>query len=256
MKVNHQTAGLILIAGVTSLPLCRKHALIAATALALAHAAGAAQSPSADPDSDTHERAEQELRRQERQRILRVIPNFNTSDVQDAAPLSGKQKFRLALRSSADPFTFVTAGIDAGLAQNNNEYLTYGQGGQGYAKRFAAAYADTFSGTMFAGAVFPSLLHQDPRYFRKGSGSFFRRVFYSLSTSVRCKDDKGRWVPNYSNILGNLAAGGLANAYYPASDRGIGLTYGRALSVLVWGAVGSTFIEFWPDISSRVFRKR
>jgi hypothetical protein len=108
---------------------------------------------------------------------------------------------------------------------------------------------------MFAGAVFPALIHQDPRYFRKGSGHFFDRVLYSLSTTVRAKNDKGQWVPNYSNILGNLAAGGLANAYYPASDRGLGLTLDRALSVLVWGAVGSTFIEFWPDISSRVFRK-
>ena len=237
------------------MPLRRKHTVIAATALALAHAIAVAESPNADPDSDTHERAEQELRQQEHQRILGVIPNFNTSNIQDAAPLSGKQKFRLALRSSADPFTFVTAGIDAGLAQNKNEYPAYGQGAQGYAKRFAAAYTDTFSGTMFAGAVLPTVLHQDPRYFRKGSGSFFNRVIYSLSTSVRCKDDKGQWVPNYSNILGNLAAGGLANAYYPASERGVGLTFERAVSVLAWGAVGSTFIEFWPDISSRVFRK-
>jgi hypothetical protein len=211
--------------------------------------------PPADDDSDTHDRAEEQLRQQQHQRILGIIPIFNMSNVHGAAPLSAKQKFRLAFRSSIDPFTFVTAGIDAGLAQNKNEYPAYGQGAQGYAKRFAAAYTDTFSGTMFSGAIFPALLHQDPRYFRKGSGSFGSRILYSLSTTVRAKNDKGQWVPNYSKILGNLAAGGLANAYYPASDRGVGLTFDRAGTVLIWGAVGSAFIEFWPDISSRIFRK-
>jgi len=209
----------------------------------------------ADDGSDTHDRAEQQLRQQQHQRILGVIPAFNMSNIQDAAPLSAKQKFRLAFRSSIDPFTFVTAGIDAGLAQNKNEYPAYGQGALGYAKRFAAAYTDTFSGTMFSGAIFPALLHHDPRYFRKGSGSFGSRILYSLSTTVRAKNDKGQWVPNYSNILGNLAAGGLANAYYPASDRGVGLTFDRAGTVIIWGAVGSALIEFWPDISSRIFRK-
>ena len=233
----------------------RKNAAVVIVTLAFVQSLAFAKLPPADAHSDTHDRAEEELRQQQRQRILGVIPDFNTSNVQDAAPLSAKQKFRLALRSADDPFTFVTVGIDAAQAQNKNEYASYGQGAQGYAKRFAAAYADTFSGTMFAGAIFPALLHQDPRYFRKGTGSFFNRVCYSLSTTVRAKNDKGQWVANYSNILGNLAAGGLANAYYPASDRGVGLTFDRAASVLVWGAVGSTFIEFWPDISSKVFRK-
>jgi len=237
------------------LPFSRKNAVVALVTLAFAQSLAFSEMPPADDDADTHDRAEEQLRQQQHQRILGVIPDFNTSNIQDAAPLSAKQKFRLALRSADDPFTFVTVGIDAAQAQNKNEYPAYGQGAQGYAKRFAAAYTDTFSGTMFSGAIFPALLHQDPRYFRKGSGSFSSRVLYSLSTTVRAKNDKGQWVPNYSNILGNLAAGGLANAYYPASDRGIGLTFDRAGTVLIWGAVGGAFIEFWPDISSRLFRK-
>jgi hypothetical protein len=237
------------------LVLYRVHVVIGVTAVALTQIGTAGQSANTETDLDPHERAEQQLKKQERQRILGVIPDFNTSDVHDAAPLSSSQKFRLALRSSVDPFTFVTAAINAGMAQNDNDYPGYGQGAQGYAKRFAAAYTDTLSGTMISGAVFPILLHHDPRYFRKGSGGFFNRVGYSLSTAVRAKDDKGRWVPNYSNILGNLAAGGLSNAYYPASDRGAALTFERAGNAIAWGAVGSVFIEFWPDISARVFHK-
>jgi hypothetical protein len=143
----------------------------------------------------------------------------------------------------------------AGLEQWENGYSGYGQGAQGYGKRFGAAYADNFSGAMFGGAIFPALLHQDPRYFRRGTGSFRSRFFYAISTAVKTKNDKGRWEPNYSNVLGNLAAGGLANVYYPSTDRGVGLTFERALTVTAEGAIGSVFVEFWPDISSKLFHK-
>jgi hypothetical protein len=110
---------------------------------------------------------------------------------------------------------------------------------------------------MFGGWLFPVLLKQDPRYFRKGTGSFRSRFYYALKkTTVLCKDDNRRWVPNYSTILGNLAAGGVSNLYYPAADRGVGLTIQRALVVTGEGALGSVFVEFWPDISSRLFRRR
>jgi hypothetical protein len=262
--MNRPLRRLILHPGANRLFTIRsKHVLGALATVVLARGADSGDSKKPDtPASDSsttiegaHERAERELKEQQRQRILGVIPNFNTSNVSDAAPLSGGQKFRLALRSTIDPFTFVTAGIDAGLSQRENAFAGYGQGGQGYAKRYAASFTDSFSGTMFSGALFPVLLHADPRYFRKGTGSFLSRVGYSLSTTVKAKDDRGRWVPNYSNIFGNLAAGGLANAYYPASDRGAALTFERAASVIAWGAIGSTFIEFWPDISSKVFHK-
>jgi hypothetical protein len=206
--------------------------------------------------TEQHERAEQELEQQEKQRILGIVPNFNTSFVQDAAPLSPGQKFRLALRGAIDPFTFVASGIDAGLDQAGNGFAGYGQGAQGYAKRFGASYADSFSGSMFGGALFPSLLHQDPRYFRKGTGSFGSRFFYALSTTVRTRNDNGRWAPNYSNIFGTLAADALANVYYPASDRGAGLTFERMFTEIAEGAVGTVFFEFWPDISSKLSRKR
>ena len=202
------------------------------------------------------ETAERELKKQEQQRILGVIPNFNTTDVQNAAPLTPGQKFRLAFRSAVDPFQFVAAGLDAGISQAQDSFPGYGQGAQGYAKRFGAAYADQFSSLFWGNAVFPTLLHEDPRYFRKGTGSFKGRLFYAISTTVRTKNDNGTWGPNYANVLGNVAAGGLSNLYYPSTDRGVGLTFQRAFTVTAEGAIGAVFVEFWPDISKRVFHKR
>jgi hypothetical protein len=201
-----------------------------------------------------HERAELELQKQKKQRILGIIPNFNTSNVQDAARLSSSQKFHLALRGAIDPFTFLSAGINAGFEQASNTFPDYGQGAAGYGKRMGAAYADNFSGAMFAGAIFPTLLHQDPRYFRKGTGKFSSRLFYAISTTVKAKNDEGKWGPNYSNILGNIAAGGLSNLYYPAADRGVKLTFQRALIVTAEGSLGAILVEFWPDIASHLHK--
>jgi hypothetical protein len=202
-----------------------------------------------------HELAEQQLKQQTQQRILSVIPNFNTTDNQNAAPLSPGQKFRLALRSSVDPFQFVAAAGDAGISQAQNAFPGYGQGAEGYFKRFGAAYADQFSGEMWGNAIFPIILHEDPRYYRKGTGSVKSRLFYAISTTVKTKNDNGTWGPNYANVLGNIAAGGLANVYYPSTDRGVGLTFQRAFTVTAEGALGSIFVEFWPDISRHVFHR-
>jgi hypothetical protein len=206
------------------------------------------------PQTSEREIAEEQLQQQKRQRMFGIFPNFNASYVSNPAPLSSSQKFRLAFRGAIDPMTFGVSAIDAATSQMSDRFHDYGQGMQGYAKRFGASYADSFNGTMLAGGVFPSLLHQDPRYFRKGTGSFMPRVFYAMSTTFRAKSDKGKWMPNYSNILGNLAAGGISNLYYPASDRGAALTVQRAFVVTAEGAIGSIFVEFWPDISTKFFK--
>ena len=178
------------------------------------------------------------------------------SNISDAVALSPRQKFRLAFRSATDPVQFVIAAADAGLSQASNDYKGYGQGAEGYFKRWGASYADNFDGAMFGGAVFPVLLHQDPRYFRKGTGTVKSRFFYSVLSTVRCKGDNGRWQPNYSNILGNLAAGGIAQAYYPSTDRGTGLVFSRAFTVTAEGAIGGLVLEFWPDISRHLHHKQ
>jgi uncharacterized membrane protein YeaQ/YmgE (transglycosylase-associated protein family) len=195
--------------------------------------------------ADHYELAQEQLKVQESQRVLGVIPNFYVSYDPNALSLSSKQKFDLAWKSSVDPVTFAIAGGTAGVQQATNGFSGYGQGSQGYAKRFAASYGDTFIGNMIGGAILPSILKQDPRYFYKGTGSTRSRIFYAMANAVICKGDNGHWQPDYSGILGSLAAGGISNLYYPAQSRnGVGLTFENTLLGIAGSAVGNLFQEF------------
>ena len=187
--------------------------------------------------------------------MLGVIPSYNSVMSGEAAPIDAKQKFHLFFKSSIDPFQFFSAGVDALIEQGEDSYPEYHQGIEGYAKRYGAAFADSFDGNFWGNAVLPSVLHQDPRYFRLGHGKFKTRVWYAVISTVRCKGDNGKWEPSYSNVLGNLAAGGISNLYYPAYERGAVLTIENGLTVTAEGAVGSILVEFWPDIAKRVFHK-
>ncbi len=176
------------------------------------------------------ELAQEQLETQEKQRVLGVIPNFYVTYEPNAVPLNTKQKFQLAWKSTIDPVTFAVTGVVAGVEQATDAYSGYGQGAQGYAKRYGASYADLVTGTFIGGAIFPSLLKQDPRYFYKGTGSTRSRFLYAVANSVICKGDNGHWQPNYSLILGSLASGGISNLYYPEKDRnGFGLTVQNTL---------------------------
>jgi hypothetical protein len=189
--------------------------------------------------------AEEQIKIEEKQRVLGVLPNFYVSYIPNAAPLTPKQKFRLAFRTVVDPFTFVMVGGAAGVEQAQNHFAGYGQGAEGYAKRFGAGYADTVTGTFIGAAILPSLLKQDPRYFYKGIGSKPSRALYAIANSVICKGDNGRWQANYSNILGSLAAGGISNLYYPEQDRnGAGLTLENGAIGIGATAVANLFQEF------------
>jgi hypothetical protein len=204
----------------------------------------------------TGETAAEVLKREERQRILGVVPNFNTVESSDRVPpLSPGQKFHLMYKSSVDPFVFVADAFVAGLGQARNTNPGFGQGAEGYFKRFGAAYLDTADGNLWGNAILPVLLKEDPRYFRLGSGTFTHRFLYSASTTVWCKRDNGKWGPNYANVLGNFISGGISNAYYPAADRGVEQTLDGALTVTAEGVIGAEFIEFWPDISRHLFKK-
>ena len=173
--------------------------------------------------------AEEQMKVEETQRVFNAIPNFYVSYVPNAAPLDVKQKFNLAWKTLIDPFTFVVVAGASGVQQAQNHFRDYGQGAQGYGKRFGASYADTVTGTLIGSAILPALLKQDPRYFYKGTGSKPSRFLYAVANAFICKGDNQRWQPNYSNILGNIAAGGISNLYYPASDReGAELTFENA----------------------------
>jgi hypothetical protein len=203
------------------------------------------------------ELADAQIKDQEKQRVFGFIPNFYVSYVPDAAALTPKHKFGLAWKSATDPVTFAAVGVVAGFDQAGNRWGAYGQGAQGYAKRFGASYGDVFAGTFIGSAILPSVLKQDPRYFYKGRGSKRSRILYALANSVICKGDNKHWQPNYSSIAGNLAAGGFSNLYYPANDRnGIGTVVTTAMIRLGETAVANIFQEFFapkmtPNLPSR-----
>ncbi len=176
-------------------------------------------------EESTIEIAQEQIHEQEKQRVLAVIPNFYVSYAANPVPLDTKQKYELAWKSTLDPVTFVVVGAIAGVQQATDSFSGYGQGAQGYAKRYGATYADILTGTFLGSAVFPSLMHQDPRYFYKGTGSVKSRFYYAIANAVICKGDNMHWQLCYSSLLGSLAAGGISNAYYPASDRGAALTF-------------------------------
>jgi len=189
--------------------------------------------------------AQEQIRQEETQRVLGVIPNFYVSYVPKAAPLTTRQKFDLAWKSSIDPITFLAVGFFAGVEQATNTFSGYGQGTQGYAKRYGAGYADSFINTAIGGAILPSLLKQDPRYFYKGTGTIRSRALYAIANAVICKGDNGHWQTNYSGLLGGLAAGGISNLYYPASDRdGVTLTFENVLIGTAESAIQNLFQEF------------
>jgi len=176
------------------------------------------------------ELADVQIKEQEKQRVFGVIPNFYVSYEPISAPLTAKQKFELAWKSASDPITLVGVGVLAGIGQAGDRWSAYGQGAQGYAKRYGASYANVFAATFIGGAVMPSVLKQDPRYFYKGSGSKRSRILYAVASSVICKGDNGRWQPNYSNVIGSFAGAGMQALYLPANDRrGSGFVVSSAL---------------------------
>ncbi len=190
------------------------------------------------------ELAEEQIKAETKQRILGVIPNYYSSYIWNAAPLVPKQKLELAFRSRTDPVAFLTSAVVAGIEQERNRYPAYGDGVQGYAKRYGAAYATSTISRFLGSAVFPGLLHQDPRYFYKGSGNVPSRAFYAVTRSVVARGDNGKWQPGYSHVLGSLAAGALSNLYHPAADRGATLTIDNTLIGIGSAAAGNLIREF------------
>lgn len=189
--------------------------------------------------------AREQIKEEEKQRALGIIPNFYVTYIPDAAPLVPKQKFELAWKSMVDPVTFGLTGAIAGLQQAQNDFSGYGQGAAGYGRRYGAAYGDMVTSTLLGSAILPSLLKQDPRYFYKGTGSKRSRLLYAIANSVICKGDNGHWQANYSAILGGLAAGGISNLYYPAKDReGAELTFENALIGIGATAAANVLQEF------------
>ncbi len=196
------------------------------------------------------------MKEQEQQRVLGILPAFNTTYRSDAVSLTAGQKMRLAFRSSIDPVSFAIAAIVAGDHEINSDDIGFGWGPAGFGKRTGAAYLDAFDGAMIGNGILPAVLHQDPRYFRLGHGSAMHRLLYSAATTVICKhDNTHKWEPNYSNVAGNIVSGAISNLYYPSSDSGIGQTIGNGMIVTGEGTAGAIFQEFWPDLCRRFLHR-
>ncbi len=190
------------------------------------------------------ELAEQQVHIAVQQRIGGVIPNFYSSYDWNAPPMLAKQKFQLSVRSIIDPVSFlIVAGI-AGAEQYHGVFPEYGGGIEGYGKRYGAALANHVSGTLLGRAVYPSIFHQDPRYFYKGKGTIRSRAFYAMSAAVMTRTDDGRWKPNYSNVLGNFSSAAISNLYYPESDRGASLVLFNGLANTGADAAANLIREF------------
>ena len=190
------------------------------------------------------ELAEEQVHIAVQQRIGGVIPNFYSSYNWNAPPMEAKQKFKLSFRAIIDPASFLIIAGVAGAEQYHNVFPEYGDGIEGYGKRYGAALANHVSSNLLGRAVYPSLFHQDPRYFYKGRGSFGSRALYAMSTAVIARGDDGLLKPNYSNVLGNFSAGAISNLYYPESKRGASLVLFNGLVGTAADAVSNLLREF------------
>jgi hypothetical protein len=203
-----------------------------------------------------------EIKKQERtgtsnDRLFYALPNFLTVETQNVPPLSVGQKFEVVARGSFDYIQMPWYGLLAGISQAQNSEPGYGQGAVGYGKRFGAYAADGTIENFFTGAILPSILHQDPRYFQSGQGGFWRRTGYSVSRIFITRSDSGGHQFNYSEIFGSAISSGISTySYHPPGDRTLSNT------ASVWGTqVGYDTItivvkEFWPDIRRKLSKKK
>ena len=197
--------------------------------------------------------ADEELKAETQQRVFGIFPNFYTSFLWDAAPMNTRQKFKLSLRTVTDPVALAGSAVTAAIEFGHDTFPDWGQDTPSYFKRFAAAYGDQLFGRTLGSAVFPSIFHQDPRYFYMGkSYSTPKRIKHAVLFGVVARGDNGKWQPNYSHIMGNAAAGALSTVYHPASNSAGSLALDNALIGVAGGAVQGLVREF---VTSRVTHK-
>jgi hypothetical protein len=186
--------------------------------------------------------------------IFWVIPNYRSDESPtEIHPLTPGAKFRLAFDDSFDPSAFLVAGVFAGIGMAQDQYPSFGQGAQGFAKYYGGAFADQAIGNFMTEGFFPTAFRQDPRYFTMGKGGFFHRTAYAISREVVTRADNGHNQFNASEIVGNAVAAGISNVYYPAPDRTVDKTLGKWGQQLALDTVFNVMKEFWPDVRQRLF---
>ncbi len=184
-------------------------------------------------------------------RVLGVLPNYRTANASAVyTPITTKQKFTIASKDSFDYPLVLLAGFVAGLGQWDNANPSFGQGMAGYGRRLGTSYADQAIGNMMTEAIFPSVLHEDPRYFRRGTGSKWSRAFYAASRVLVTRTDSGNWRFNYSEVLGNATAVAISNSYYP-DNRSAGQNIEKLGQQIAIDAASQVLKEFWPDLKRK-----
>ena len=205
---------------------------------------------------EQREEAEREVKKQEKQRAGGVLPLFNVVIAGQTVPLTPAEKFSLSFHTIIDPYTFGLAIVfGGGLGELEDSHDGYGHGPSGLFKRIGASYADNAIGNLIGNAALPVVLHQDPRYYRKGTGSIKSRIFYSAMTTFICFGDNGHKQFNTSNVLGNYISGAISNAYYPSDERGVELTLENGSLVTAEGMLGAQLLEFSPDFNAYMQRR-
>lgn len=231
---------------------CRLHLIWVAGVFLWCHVAVARQSSPPKQAKSSKAKAH----KKKRKGVLGLVPTYDVTSGQNAAPLTRNQKFRMAVDDSANPFEVAEAAVKAEYYRGTNPRKKIGYGGTGYLKQWGASYLDEVSGNMFHTFLYPTLLHQDPRYYRKGKGSIATRVVYSFSRVFVTRGDQRQKEFNASMVLGSATSTVLSNVYYPPRARGVGLTFGNIGWSLVGDGASNVFKEFWPDIARRLSKKR
>ena len=242
-------------------------ALFLAGLLAFATPAAAQQATAqpSSPQSDSSTAKQQDEREvgapdqiaPKNDRLFGVLPNYTTVESHDRfSPVSAKGKYKLWLDSTVDPYTFPFIGVIALIGQAENTEPSYGQGLEGFAKRYGTSYADEAIGGFMTTATFPAILHQDPRYYQLGEGSISHRIFYAVSRTLITRGDSGRREFNVSEIAGNLVASGISQSYHPADERTLSNTLSVWGTNVMWDTAANVAKEFWPDIRRKITHKK
>jgi hypothetical protein len=186
-------------------------------------------------------------------RVFGVLPNYRTANATAVyTPITARQKFTIASKDSFDYPLVGLAAVIAGYGQLDNSHPEFGQGWAGYGRRVGTTYADQAIGNMMTEGIFPSLLHEDPRYFRRGYGSVWSRTVYAATRVFVTRTDSGGTRFNFSEVVGNAAGVAISNAYYP-DTRDVGDNVEKLGSQIGIDAASQVLKEFWPDIKHKLF---
>jgi hypothetical protein len=188
-------------------------------------------------------------------RVFGVLPNYRTANETAVyTPITVKQKFAIGAKDSFDYPLVLLAGALAGLGQLTNQHPAFGQGLAGFGRRLGTGYADQAIGNMMTEAIFPSLLREDPRYFRRGYGSIGSRTWYALTRVMVTRTDSGGTRFNFSEWVGNATGVAISNAYYP-DDHTAASASVKLIEQVGTDAVSQVLKEFWPDVKHKLFHK-